>query len=452
MSRVAVLDCGKTNIKLHVTTEDGVVLETLSTRNPSRPGPPYLHHDLGGVEDWLLTALAQLGARHALTAIVPCGHGSGGVLVGPEGAVLPMMDYEQPTPADIDAEYRTLCGSFLQRGSAIMGQATHTARQLLWMQRGWPDAVGRASAFLALPQYWAWRLSGEAAGEVSSLGAQSGFWDVIERRPAPIVAACGWGALLPPARPAWSVLGNLRPELTARTGLDGATRIVCGVHDSTANLYRYQAAGLADAAIVSTGSWIVALNPAASSATLDEARGMTCNADVFGSPVPGALLMGGRAFSRIAGEGDGGPASASLAAGLIARGTFAVGHDALGGVAGPPPEDAATRRTLAVLQMALLTDECLAIVESDAAVVLDGSFVADPLYAALVAALRPGQDVRVNASTTGVASGAALLAGHASRTAPVALSLDTPQVLDLPALPAYRRRWADLTHQTEPRP
>ncbi len=449
MSRIAVLDCGKTNIKLHVATEDGVVLETLSTRNPSLPGPPYVHHDLAGVEGWLLSALAQLAARHAIAAIVPCGHGSGGVLVGPDGPVLPMMDYEQPTPAEIDAEYRALSGSFLQRGSAVMGQATHTARQLLWMQRGWPDAVGHATAFLALPQYWAWRLSGVAASEVSSLGAQSGLWDVIERRPGPIVAACGWSALLPPTRPAWSVLGTLHPELASRTGLDAATRIVCGVHDSTANLYRYQAGGLADAAIVSTGTWIVALNPSAPVAALDEARGMTCNADVFGSPAPGALLMGGRAFSRIAGDGDGSAASTSLAAGLIARGTFAVGHDALGGIAGPLPEDAATRRTLAVLQMALLTDLCLATVESTAAVVLDGSFVADPLYAALVAALRPGQDVRVNASATGLASGAALLVSHASRTQPVALSLDTPQMLDLPALPAYRRRWIALTHRTD---
>jgi sugar (pentulose or hexulose) kinase len=333
-----------------------------------------------------------------------------------------------------------------------MGAATHIARQLLWMQQDWPHVVAQATAFLAGPQYWAWRLSGVAASEVTSLGAQSGLWDVIARLPGPIVASQGWHALLPPQRPAWATLGRLRPELAARTGLDPATRIVCGVHDSSGNLYRYQAAGLADAAIVSTGTWIVALNPSASVETLNEAQGMTCNADVFGHPVPGALLMGGRAFSRIAGDApDPRPAAAGVAAALVARGTFVVGHDALGGVVGRPPEDALAQRTLAVLHMALLTDACLTAVASGAAIVLDGSFLADPLYPSLVAALRPQQRVRVNASSDGVASGAALLAGHGSRAAPAPLALDDPAAIDLPGLSAYRARWAELA-TTEPRP
>ena len=58
----------------------------------------------------------------------------------------------------------------------MMHGATHLARQMLWLEHGWPDAFAAARAYLALPQYWAWRLSGAAASEVTSLAAQSHLW------------------------------------------------------------------------------------------------------------------------------------------------------------------------------------------------------------------------------------------------------------------------------------
>jgi sugar (pentulose or hexulose) kinase len=53
MTHVAVFDVGKTNAKLSVTHRDGGLLETLSIGSPSRPGPPYRHHDLERLEEWL---------------------------------------------------------------------------------------------------------------------------------------------------------------------------------------------------------------------------------------------------------------------------------------------------------------------------------------------------------------------------------------------------------------
>ena len=40
MSNVAVLDIGKTNVKLSAATRDGAILETVSTANVTRDGPP----------------------------------------------------------------------------------------------------------------------------------------------------------------------------------------------------------------------------------------------------------------------------------------------------------------------------------------------------------------------------------------------------------------------------
>ncbi len=463
MSAIAVLDIGKTNVKIGVADANGTALEALATPNPVRPGPPYRHHDLAALEEWVLDALARLGRRHAITAIVPCGHGSGGVLVDAAGPILPMIDYEDEPPPEVTRRYRALAGDYRQRGSNIMLGATHLARQMLWLESVWPGAFTHARHFLGLPQYWAWRLSGVAASECSVLGAQSHLWSVREACFAPIVAARGWQRLLPPLQPAWATLGPLRPELALRTGLPRATRVLCGAHDSSVNFYRYQAAGLAGLTVVSTGTWLVALSDAADLDALDERRGMTCNADPAGHPLAGALCMGGREFAAVAGaDAPDRPADAATVARLVARNTLALpffgDDDALlpgrarrGAILGPPPEGPQERRALAVLACALLTDLLLDALGATGMVVLDGSFVIDPLYPALVAALRPAARVRFNRHIDGVAAGAALLAGHTSRTLLAPLALEAPAMLDIPALAAYRKAWLDLV-QSEQNP
>ncbi len=458
---VAVLDIGKSNIKLNAATEPGAILETLTTPNHSLPGPPWRHHDLAGLEDWLLDALATLAHRHDITAIVPCGHGSGGVLVDAMGPVLPMIDYEQTVPPDIETAYRAAAGSYRERGSPFLLGAAHVARQLFWMQQAVPEAFARGRAFLTLPQYWAWRLSGVAAGEVTSLAAQSHLWLAPDGRYAPIVAEQGWTGLMPPLRRAWDTLGPVLPRIAARTGLSRATRVVCGIHDSTANFYRYQAAGWRDFVLASTGTWIVALSDAADPDRLDEARGMTCNADPLGRPLGGAISMGGREFAHVAGEPcELGPTPPALAAALVARHTMALpsfgpddglfpGRAGRGAIVGPPPKGPEERRALAVLYTALLTDACLEALGGSGDIVLDGSFTTDPLYGALVAAVRPGARVRVSRESAGPAAGAALLATHETRTAPVDAVLAVPPPLDIPGLAAYRGRWQALSTETQ---
>lgn len=270
---VAVLDVGKSNVKLVACTGDGAAVETLSTPNPVRPGPPWRHHDLSGLSTWVFAQLAALCARHPIADFIATGHGSGGVLVGDDpdagdGTALPMVDYEQPLPAGLDAAYAPLSGGFFDRGSAVMMAATHTARQMFWAERDRPEEFARARWLLGIPQYWAWRLTGVAVSEVTILGAQSHLWNVPARAWAPIVAARGWGRLMPPFAGAGDVLGTVRPGL----GLP-PLRVHAGLHDSTSAFTRFQKAGLAQAMMVSTGTWIVAMATGVDLARLDEARG-----------------------------------------------------------------------------------------------------------------------------------------------------------------------------------
>lgn len=467
---IAVLDVGKTNVKLNAVTADGAVLETLSIANPVLPGPPWSHHDLGAIGEWAFSGLAQLARRHPLSTFVASGHGSGGVLVDDDpdsgdGAALPMIDYEQAPPEVIRAGYAPLSGSFFDRGSATMHAATHQARQLFWMQEREPQAFARARWYLGLPQYWVWRLSGVPASEASLLGAQSHLWNVAERHFAPIVDQRGWGRLMPPFADAWQDLGPVRVELARRHGLPQDLRILTGAHDSSLNHYRYHAAGLRDFIVISTGTWIVGFCGQTPLNRLDENRGMTLNSDVFGKPLGGVLTMGGREFSHVAGHGQpDGPVPEQIVRQLIALKTMALpsfgddnglfpGSAGHGHISGPKPETPMERKALALIYCALLTAECVEALGAGSLVVLDGSFLRDPLYARLVAALLPGRQVRFNLDTYGVASGAALLAGQRTRTRPAPLSL--AEATDVPPLTTvisnYAAEWrATARRQAEP--
>jgi sugar (pentulose or hexulose) kinase len=319
---------------------------------------------------------------------------------------------------------------------------------MVWAEEAEPARFARSRWLLGIPQYWAWRLTGVAVSEVTILGAQSHLWNVPERRWAPIVAARGWGRLMPPFARASDDLGPVRPDLCRRHGLP-PLRVHAGGHDSSLNLHRFHAARLTGATMLSTGTWLVALASGVRLDRLDEARGMTCNADPDGAPVAGALTMGGREFSAVA-RGAEGQADPGLIAALVARGTMALptfgaddgqfpGSAGRGRIAGPPPRGPAERLALAVLYAALLSAACAATL-GERALVLDGTFLRDPSFAPLVAGLWP-RDVLVAPESYGIAAGAALLA--TGTRAEIALTRAGPW----PGLDTYARRWRALAEE-----
>ena len=73
-ARIAVLDIGKTNLKLLVASEDGWPLETHSIPNAATSSGPYLAYDLARLEEWFLDALAEVSQRHAIGAVIAQAH------------------------------------------------------------------------------------------------------------------------------------------------------------------------------------------------------------------------------------------------------------------------------------------------------------------------------------------------------------------------------------------
>jgi len=449
---VAVLDVGKTNVKLLAIAPGGGMLSFRSAPNEVRSGEPYPSCDVEHVWRWLLVALADLAERFQIRAIVPTTYGSSAALVAERELVLPVLDYEAEPPPEIARAYAEVAPWFDECCCPILPAGLTLARQLFWQSRAFPEAFARARWILPFPQYWAWRLSGVPASEATSLGAQTQLWDPRERDLSELAKREGWEEKIPPLRYAFDVLGPLQVDLARRTGLDENTPVLCGIHDSNANFARYLAAGFDDFTLISTGTWLITFNPSLQLSGLDPLRDSVSNTDLLGRPVACARFMGGREYAEVAGP-DGLAARPGVAEveALVAAGTMALPSftDSGGpypesgrrgrvtGVAGTPE----ARAALASLYIALMTDVGLDLMRSENPIVIDGSFADNLLFCGLMAALRPGQPVAVSSEREGTALGAGLLWGWSERQAPVALDLHPVAPLEVAGLEAYTERW-----------
>ncbi|MEZ5932754.1 MAG: FGGY family carbohydrate kinase [Alphaproteobacteria bacterium] len=451
-SAVVVFDVGKTHVKLvAIDPAAGEVVEALQTENRSVDEAPYLHADVEAIFAWLVGALAELGERFHVEAIVPSAYGSTAALIGEDGGlVLPMMDYEAEPPEDIKSAYATLAPAFDEVCCPVNPGGLTLARQLFWQSRGFADHFGKVRWILPAAQYWAWRLTGVMASEVTSLGAQTQLWNPRSNRPSSLAVRENWAAMLPPLRKAYEILGPLNHTLAQSKGRGASPPVLVGVHDSNANYTRYLAAGFERFTLISSGTWLITFDSDLPLERLAPERDMVSNTDLEGRAVACTRFMGGREFFELAGD-DGLRAAPGIedVADLLARGTMALpsftdsggpfpGTGHRGRILGPSPEAPAERAALASLYVALMTSVDLDLLESGGDVVIDGSFAENRLFAGLLAALRPEQTVLVSTAKDGTPLGAALLWGWPRTTA---LDVEAVAAPEIDGLRAYARSW-----------
>ena len=67
------------------------------------------------------------------------------------------------------------------------------------------------------PQYWAWRLSGTKAAEVTSFGAHTDLWNPRAATFSGLAETEGWARLVPPMVKPWDTVGRHRVEIARET-------------------------------------------------------------------------------------------------------------------------------------------------------------------------------------------------------------------------------------------
>jgi sugar (pentulose or hexulose) kinase len=337
---------------------------------------------------------------------------------------------------------------FEESGSPRLPAGLNLGRQLDWLQARFPAEFARARHVLMYPQYWAWRLCGVVASEVTSLGCHTDLWRPRVGRWSSLVERLGWEPLFPPRRDAWARLGTVRPELARDAGLPADCEVVCGVHDSNASLLRHlltlQKSG--PCTVLSTGTWVIAAALGSATRPLVEAQDMLANCDVFGHAVPCMRFMGGREYGAIAGTQPA-PFAPEDVQRLIGRGSMALPCFAetggpfagqVGRFSGPPASSAAERSALATLYVVLMADHCLEALGAGGRVVVEGAFTANPWFGPLLAGLAEGRDVTVSDDSSGTTCGAWLLDAWGS--APQAAA-EPVAALNPPGWRAYRDAW-----------
>lgn len=452
MSATVILDIGKTNVKLALLDTHGAMLAEERLANTIANTGPYPHHDTERIWDWMLGTLRVFAGIAQVGAIVPVTHGATAALVDDHGLVLPVLDYESHLPGQADGHYATVRPRFADTLSPALPAGLNLGRQLVWLARQFPAQFGKARHILMYPQYWAWRLCGVAAGEVTSLGCHTDLWEPVTQQYSALVAHMGWEALLPPLAPASTPLGTLLPAVVEQTGLPAGCQVLCGIHDSNASLLRYLGDG--NATVLSTGTWLIAAAFGTALDALDEHADMLANTSALGRPVACMRFMGGREFGILAGP-DAVPCTQDDFDLLMAQGTMALPCFAesggpfsgrRGSIVGPAPGTPAARYALATLYCALMTDYCLDALGAGGPVIIEGSFTANPHFSALLAALRPNQAVTESDDASGTTCGGWLLHHgalgepcDAIRPARAAVPFHRPDTLI-----AYRNTWRAL--------
>ncbi|MCB2076810.1 MAG: carbohydrate kinase [Novosphingobium sp.] len=444
-----VVDIGKTLSKVTLWTSEGELLDRRVRRNEVRGVNGMRLLDTAATCDWLIETMTSF-AGHPVTHIVPVAHGA--AIAGLHGGALAFAspDYEAEMPADVEARYRAQRDPFTLTGSPALPAGLNLGAQLFWLEHLAPGQFGEAT-LLPYAQYWAWLLTGKAVSEVTSLGCHSDLWNPTAGNFSPMAVRRGWAGRFAPLASAGDVVGTLKPELAALTGLSPQVKVHAGIHDSNAALMAargYPEIADNEATVLSTGTWFIAMRlPANGAATVDlpESRDCLVNVDAYGHPVPSARFMGGREIETLieldTRQVDIKPDQPVLLAsvqGLLDAKAMVLPTLAPG--CGPfpngegrwvnRPDDWTARRAGASLYAALMADTALELIGSRDTLLVEGRFAEAEVFVRALASLRPETNVYVANAHNDVSFGALRLIdpslrpqGSLRRIAPLAEDL-----------------------------
>lgn len=457
-----VLDVGKTHSKATLWDEAGLCKAQRAHTNQRLLSAACLTLDVSGIETWLGQVLSEFAQLGPIRAIIPVAHGAGVALLRRGRLQCPPLDYEWPGVAADRATYERQRDSFALSGSPALPAGLNFGVQLHWLE-SFQSADFRGSTLVPWAQYWAWLLSGVAASEVTSLGCHSDLWRPYERSHSALAIERGWAERLAPLTPAYRILGTLEPDWAARTGLSSQVEVYCGLHDSNAAYLdaRNQAALRGhDCTVLSTGTWFVAMRSmlrpdAALAKSLPEHRDCLVNVDADGTPVPSARFMGGREMELL--TSNLAPPDTPEARELEHRALLrAIERDEMtppGGVAGVGPYPRAHRAPMppcdhplahAYLYAAMIADVSLDLIGSCDTLLIEGRFAGAPLFARVLATLRPGTRILASTAENGVPRGALQVANV---PCPECAPLSPAQPLEVD-ITRYRDAWREAAERT----
>ena len=454
----AIIDVGKTNAKLVLVDLANLSEVAVLTRpNTVLPGPPYPHFDTEGHWAFFLDGLAQFQASHGIAAITTTTHGASAALLDSDGGLAaPILDYEHDGPAETAAAYDAIRPPFSETGTPRLANGLNVGAQLHWQFSRDPTLVDRTACIVTHPQYWGYRLTGVAATDVTSIGCHTDLWNPHKGHFSSLVDTLGITDKIAAARRSASVLGQILPDIAARTGLAPDTPVFCGIHDSNASLLPHVMGNTPPFSVVSTGTWVVSMAVGGRSVALDPAKDVLINVNAYGDPVPSAPFMGGREHDLATGGSY--PAIDDTALSRLLRDGVML-LPAVEPTAGPfkgrtahwqgpaPAKGTAENGAAVSLYLAMVTETCLRNIGHAGQIIVEGPFAANPVFLSMLA-VAAASPVVTSKGTTGTSQGAALLIRGALPPQQAQRPHPTPTGEIALAMRRYADRWRDLAGVT----
>jgi sugar (pentulose or hexulose) kinase len=421
MKHVAVIDIGKTNAKVAIVDLSTLIeIAIRKTPNMVLTGGLYPHADVEALWNFILESLKTLNSEHGIDAITVTTHGATAALLNGHGELaLPVLDYEFSGPDELAEGYISVRPDFSETGSPRLPIGLNLGAQVYWQQQKFSEAFSKATRLLMYPQYWSYRLSGAAASEVTSLGCHTDLWSPQSSSYSKLVERCGWMPLMAPMHKASDALGPILPEIAQHTGLDPKTPIYCGIHDSNASLVPYLLHRTSPCAVVSTGTWVIAMALGSKVPTLEAARDALLNVNAFGQPVPSARFMGGREFQTIMAE-QSAKVHESDIQNVIQAGAMLLPSVVEG--SGPFPDHkfrwlnaenltVAERQVAVSYYLGLMTTTCLDLIGAEGDIIVEGPLSSNELFLDMLATATQRSIFTGSSAVTGTTIGAAMLVG-----------------------------------------
>ena len=445
---IAVIDIGKTNAKVVVLdAETGAEIAAVKTANSVLKSGSYPHYDIEGLWDFIVSALKGFAATPEFDVISITTHGASAVMLAADGSLaMPVLDYEHGYPQAVQDAYAQLRPDFSETFSPGLSAGLNVGAQIHYLKKTFPADFARVATILTYPQYWAFRLTGVTANEVTSLGCHTDLWNPTTQSYSSLVDTLGIRALMAPVRSAFDALGPVLPPLAAEMGLAKAVLVYCGIHDSNASLLPHLVENEAPFAVVSTGTWVISFGVGGDLDHLDTKRDALANVDAYGRAVPSARFMGGREFEILLADIGPAPADAveSALETVIEKGLMLLPNVVEG--SGPFPgrkmrwignaTDSVERLAAVSLYLAMMTEACLDLIGAKGPIFVEGPFAFNRAYLVALAAVT-GKNVIALPGSTGTSQGAALLTG----IRPPSATENVPICADLRGLRHYRHAW-----------
>ncbi len=448
---IAVIDIGKTNAKLALVRQSDLSeIAVIKRPNTVLPGPPYPHFDVEGHWRFFLDGLASLHTRHGIAAITITTHGAAGALIAEDGSLAaPILDYEHSGPNDLAIDYDVIRPPFSETGSPRLAMGLNLGAQLHWLFATDPQLKDRLAHVVTYPQFWAHRLTGVLATDVTSLGCHTDLWNPYQRQFSSLPEALGIAGRIAQPRKPRDVLGTITPEVALRTGLSAATPVHCGIHDSNASLLSHLVAREPPFSVVSTGTWVIAMAVGGKPVTLDPALDTLVNVNAFGDAVPSARFMGGREHDLALGGSAVEAQKADMLDVLTQRsmllpavvpetGPFAGTSE--GWLGDEPPLGSGQRNAAVSFYLALVTSRCLELIGHKGAVIVEGPFARNSAYLTMLNAASSSPVFQTD-SATGTSQGAAILVAPNDSPRQQPPAFPVPDKRMSKALSSYAAEW-----------